>query len=73
MIYALLCKLWPLQVYPPDHQSESKSWETMVPTEGFFHDDETTPAYIKDRVLLGEEPAQPSAVEEQEQVMRKKE
>jgi NCS1 family nucleobase:cation symporter-1 len=31
-------------------------WEKMVPTEGFFHDDETMPEYIKDRVLIGEEP-----------------
>jgi len=31
-------------------------WEKMVPTEGFFHDDETMPQYIKDRVIIGEEP-----------------
>ena len=31
-------------------------WEKMVPTEGFFHDDETMPGYIRDRVLVGEEP-----------------
>lgn len=31
-------------------------WEKMVPTEGFFHDDETMPGYIKERVLVGEEP-----------------
>jgi NCS1 family nucleobase:cation symporter-1 len=43
-------------------------WEKMVPSEGFFHDDETMPEYIKDRVLIGEEPI--TAVRSQEEDVR---
>jgi hypothetical protein len=69
VIYALLCKIWPVQVYPTgQHSTERMGWEKMVPTEGFFHDDETMPQYIQDRVLIGEEPI--TAVESREDVVR---
>ena len=72
VIYAILCKIWPLQVYPAEHNGESKRWETTRPSEGFFHGDETMPAYIRNRVLLGEEPTSVTTIE-QEQDVRKKE
>ncbi|KAF2732661.1 putative allantoin permease [Polyplosphaeria fusca] len=56
VVYFLLCYIWPVRVYPlGEHEHESKSWEAMVPTEGFFHDDLIIPSYIRDRVLVGEE------------------
>lgn len=71
MVYALLCKIWPVQVYPVGQQtSESTAWERMVPTEGFFHDDETMPEYVKDRVLFGVEPS-PAASSQEDNVRRK--
>lgn len=46
-----------MQIYPNgEHSTERMGWEKMVPTEGFFHDDETMPEYISDRVLIGEAP-----------------
>jgi NCS1 family nucleobase:cation symporter-1 len=41
-------------------------WEKMVPTEGFFHDDETMPEYIRDRVLIGEAPLSASGSREED-------
>jgi hypothetical protein len=41
-------------------------WEKMVQTEGFFHDDETMPEYIKDRVLIGEAPLSASGSREED-------
>lgn len=71
IVYALLCKFWPVQVYPTgQHSTERMGWEKMVPTEGFFHDDETMPEYIKDKVLIGEEPM--TAVRSQEEDLRLK-
>lgn len=60
-----------MQIYPTgQHSTERMAWEKMVPTEGFFHDDETMPEYIKDKVLLGEEPI--TGVESQEDNVRHK-
>jgi NCS1 family nucleobase:cation symporter-1 len=62
----VLCKVWPVQIYPTEHQSsESTAWETMVPTEGFFQDDETMPEYVKNRVLFGVEPTTTVSSEEE--------
>jgi NCS1 family nucleobase:cation symporter-1 len=62
----VLCKIWPVQIYPTEHQlSESTAWETMVPTEGFFQDDETMPEYVKNRVLFGVEPTTTVSSEEE--------
>jgi hypothetical protein len=41
----------------------------MVPTEGFFHDDETMPEYVKDKVLFGVEPT--TTVSSQEENVRR--
>lgn len=57
VVYALMCKFWPVQVYPAGrHADESKAWESMVATEGFFNDDKSIPQYVRSRVLIGEEP-----------------
>jgi NCS1 family nucleobase:cation symporter-1 len=57
VVYAVLCKIWPVQVYPNEHQSDANmAWEAMVPTEGFFHDDETMPEYVRNKVLFGVKP-----------------
>lgn len=54
--YYVLCLIWPVQVYPKGrHENESKEWENMVPTEGFFSDDEPLPGYIREKMLYGEE------------------
>lgn len=67
VIYALLCKIWPVQVYPSgQHSTERMGWEKMVPTEGFFHDDETMPEYVKDKVLIGEVPLSASGSREED-------
>ena len=67
VIYALLCKIWPVQVYPSgQHSTDRMGWEKMVSTEGFFHDDETMPEYIKDRVLIGEAPLSASGSREED-------
>ena len=56
--YYVLCTIWPVQVYPAGpHEHERKEREDMVPTEGFFTDDQPLPIYIKDKMLFGEEPA----------------
>lgn len=56
VVYYVLCVIWPVQVYPESlHGHESKSWEMMVATEGFLYDDEVVPAYICNRVLIGED------------------
>jgi NCS1 family nucleobase:cation symporter-1 len=66
LVYAVLCKIWPVQIYPTERQStENTAWEAMVPTEGFFHDDETMPEYIKNKVLFGVEPTTTVSSEEE--------
>lgn len=56
--YYVLCMIWPVQVYPAGpHEHERREREDMVPTEGFFTDDQPLPIYIKDKMLFGEEPA----------------
>ncbi|KAI0475176.1 putative allantoin permease [Xylariaceae sp. FL0804] len=58
VVYYVACKLFPPKIYPDgEHQGDSTRWEAMVPTEGFFPDDDPLPAYIRERTLLGEEPA----------------
>jgi hypothetical protein len=42
----------------------------MVPTEGFFLDDEPLPAYIREKMLYGEEPVR-MIVEESDLKMQK--
>ena len=55
--YWVLCKLWPVRVYPRGaHEGDSRRWESMRSTEGFFVDDEPLPDYIQERILVGEEP-----------------
>ncbi|ORX92644.1 putative allantoin permease [Clohesyomyces aquaticus] len=57
VVYGVLCLIWPVQVYPTGpHEHDSKRWETMASTEGFFLDDEKVPDYIGSRVIIGEEP-----------------
>ncbi|KAF7189030.1 Allantoin permease, partial [Pseudocercospora fuligena] len=61
--YYILCLIWPVQVYPRGpHENESKDWEVMVPTEGFFADDSPLPDYIRSKMLYGEE-VMPTVVE----------
>lgn len=56
-VYYLLNLFFPPKIYPDgEHQDETHAWETMVPTEGFFPDDDPQPSYISDRTILGEEP-----------------
>lgn len=58
VVYAILCRIWPVQVYPRGrHAGESKAWEAMRQTEGFFLDDDVVPEYVRSEVLVGEEPA----------------
>lgn len=46
--YYVLCWIWPVRVYPVGrHEGESEEFEHMVPTEGFFLDDEPLPGYIR--------------------------
>lgn len=52
--YYVICKIFPPRIYPHGHEGESDAWETMVPTEGFFPDDELIPSYIRERMLAGE-------------------
>lgn len=53
VVYYVLCRVWPPKVYPDgEHEGESRAWEYMVPTEGFFLDDEIVPEYVRERVLV---------------------
>lgn len=55
VVYFVLVKIWPVQIYPDGREGERKMWESMVPTEGFFLDEELVPGYVKEKVLVGEE------------------
>ncbi|KAI0023931.1 putative allantoin permease [Xylariomycetidae sp. FL0641] len=57
LVYYLACRLFPPKIYPDGaHARDSQAWEAMVPTEGFFLDDDHVPAYVNERTLLGQEP-----------------
>ncbi|EOO00282.1 putative allantoin transport protein [Phaeoacremonium minimum UCRPA7] len=57
LVYYLLNLIFPPKIYPDgEHEDETHAWETMVSTEGFFPDDDAQPSYIRDRMILGEEP-----------------
>lgn len=58
IVYYVLCKLFPVKVYPDGaHENESTAWENMVPTEGFFLDDDPVPSYIREKFMMGESPS----------------
>lgn len=52
-VYWLLCWIWPPSVFPVGHEHESKAWEQMARTEGFFHDDDPMPEYLAEKVVSG--------------------
>ncbi|ORY67235.1 putative allantoin permease [Pseudomassariella vexata] len=55
VVYYGLCKVFPPKIYPDGvHEHETNTWESLVPTEGFFYDDVTMPEYIRERVVIGE-------------------
>jgi nucleobase:cation symporter-1, NCS1 family len=69
--YYILCVIWPVKVWPEGREKEAIGeekgartkvnkgrWEEMVPTEGFFHDDDPLPEYLREKmgVIVGEEP-----------------
>ena len=56
VVYFVLCKIFPVRVYPSGREHESMKWEHMATTEGFFHDDDPMPEYLAEKVMLGEEP-----------------
>jgi nucleobase:cation symporter-1, NCS1 family len=59
VVYYVACRIWPVRLYPEGlHQGESREWEDMVPTEGFFSDDSPMPGYIREKILFGEKPFQ---------------
>nr|OQO11404.1 hypothetical protein B0A51_16852 [Rachicladosporium sp. CCFEE 5018] len=65
LVYYTLVKIWPVQIYPTGtHEGDSKAWESMIATEGFFLDDEPTPEYIKEKVFFGIEPVGTSGLSE---------
>ncbi|KAI1340688.1 putative allantoin permease [Xylariaceae sp. FL0016] len=73
VVYYLACKVFPPKMYPDgEHQFESKAWEHMVPTEGFFLDDDPVPEYVKERAILGEEAVVVPDASESEKVDRGK-
>lgn len=62
--YYVLCRVWPVRTYPHGvHESESRRWENMRPTEGFFVDDDHVPEYIQSRIMVGEDPLGPPSEE----------
>lgn len=64
--YYLLCRIWPVGVFPAgQHEGESKAWEAMVPTEGFFMNDDPLPVYVREKILYGEELDSDQLTEEQ--------
>lgn len=66
VVYYFICRIWPVQIYPTGrHADESMAWETMVPTEGFFLDDDPLPTYVRERVYIGEEPMMTEASSEE--------
>lgn len=55
VVYAVLCVIWPVRVWPVGREHESMRWENMAKTEGFFHDDDPMPEYLAEKLLFGEE------------------
>lgn len=47
-VYYIICKIWPVQIYPPGREDESIAFEIMGKTDGFF-EDEYEPAVIEGR------------------------
>jgi nucleobase:cation symporter-1, NCS1 family len=56
VVYFVLCVIWPPQVFPTGHEHESRKWEQMARSEGFFHNDDPMPEYLAEKVMVGEEP-----------------
>ncbi|KAH8880794.1 putative allantoin permease [Thozetella sp. PMI_491] len=56
VVYYILSRLFPPKLYPDGHEDTSTAWEYMATTEGFLPDDPVIPGYIRERMLLGEEP-----------------
>jgi NCS1 family nucleobase:cation symporter-1 len=47
LAYLLIVKIWPIKVFPPGpHENDPVTWEAMVPTEGFFEED-NMPEYLR--------------------------
>ncbi|KAH8810655.1 putative allantoin permease [Xylogone sp. PMI_703] len=40
LFYYLFTRIWPLPVYPAEHEHESRTWEYMRPSDGYFDEDE---------------------------------
>ncbi len=50
--YYVICKVWPVKIYPEVHSDEPTTWEHMAPTEGYFDDDNLIPDYLLERGLF---------------------
>lgn len=55
LLYYTSCRIWPVQIYPPELQPKDESWEAMRYSEGFFPEDEVIPDYLRRSVLEGEQ------------------
>lgn len=66
--YYLLCRVWPVKIYPDGREGECQAFESLTKTEGFFVDDELMPEYIREKMLLGEEAERPTSVEGRDSV-----
>lgn len=46
IFYYVICKIWPVAVYPPGREGESMAFEILGKTDGFF-EDESEPTVIE--------------------------
>ncbi|KUJ19518.1 putative allantoin permease [Mollisia scopiformis] len=71
-VYYIACKIFPPRIYPAgEHENETKSWEHMRLTEGFFLDDDILPEYIRERFIVSEGSSPTLVVQAGENVVEK--
>ncbi|KAF9875176.1 allantoin transport [Colletotrichum karsti] len=55
LLYYASCKVWPVQIYPPEWNDQPKTREFMRHTEGFFTGEEMYPVHLLDTsTIVGE-------------------
>jgi NCS1 family nucleobase:cation symporter-1 len=46
VLYYTSCKIWPVDLYPPQYADRPRAWESMRKTEGFFPEDSAIPSHL---------------------------
>ncbi|KAH8660291.1 putative allantoin permease [Xylariales sp. PMI_506] len=51
LLYYISCRIWSVDIYPPQYADRPKTWEIMRHTEGFFPEDTSIPAYLVESAI----------------------